>query len=118
MHNILKLTREIDHSAIGKQLNNHSHLIDTLHKHAGAIASGAGKAASGLVGIATSAFNVFLLGFSVLFMTLFLVKDLPSYRAALSSLQGNADRDGPTVLTLRFQPYWLMCPREPASTLA
>jgi predicted PurR-regulated permease PerM len=90
VHNIPKITRNIEHGAIGKQLNNHNHLIDTLHKHAGAIASGAGKAASGLVGVATSAFNVFLLGFSVLFMTLFLVKDLPSYRTALSSLQGNA----------------------------
>jgi predicted PurR-regulated permease PerM len=90
VHNIPKITREIEHTAIGKQLNNHNHLIDTLHKHAGAIASGAGKAARGLVGIAASAFNVFLLGFSVLFMTLFLVKDLPNYRAALSSLQGNA----------------------------
>jgi predicted PurR-regulated permease PerM len=90
VHNIPKITREIEHSAIGKQLNNHDHLVNTLHKHAAAIASGAGKAASGLIGIATSAFNVFLLGFSVLFMTLFLVKDLPSYRKALSSLQGNA----------------------------
>jgi predicted PurR-regulated permease PerM len=90
VHNIPKITQHIEHTAIGKQLNNHNHLIDTLHKHAGAIASGAGKAASGLVGIATSAFNVFMLGFSVLFMTLFLVKDLPNYRSALSSLQGNA----------------------------
>jgi len=88
VHNIPKITGEIEHSAIGKQLN-HNHLVDTLHKHGAAIASAAGKAASGLVGIATTAFGVFLLGFSVLFMTLFLVKDLPNYRTALSSLQGN-----------------------------
>jgi predicted PurR-regulated permease PerM len=65
VHNIPKITGEIEHSAIGKQLN-HNHLVDTLHKHGAAIASAAGKAASGLVGIATSAFGVFLLGFSVL----------------------------------------------------
>ena len=89
VHNIPNITQDIEHSAIGKQLNNHNHLVDTLHKHAGAIASAAGKAANGLIGIATSAFAVFLLGFSVLFMTLFLVKDLPTYRTALSSLQEN-----------------------------
>jgi predicted PurR-regulated permease PerM len=88
VHNVPKITQEIEHSSIGKQLN-HNHLVQTLHNHAAAIASGASKAASGLVGIATSAFNTLLLGFSVIFMTLFLVKDLPNYRSALASLQSN-----------------------------
>jgi hypothetical protein len=56
VHNIPKITGGIEHSAIAKPLN-HNHLVDTLHKPGGAIAPAAGKAASGLVGIATSAFR-------------------------------------------------------------
>jgi predicted PurR-regulated permease PerM len=87
--NVPKITREIDQSAIGKQLDDNSHVTETLQKHASDIVSGVGKAAGGVLGLVSSAFGVFVLGFSVLFMTLFLVKDLPSYRASLISLLDN-----------------------------
>jgi predicted PurR-regulated permease PerM len=87
--NVPKITREIDQSAIGKKLNDHSHVTETLQKHSGDIVSGVRKAAGGVLGIVASAFGVLVLGFSVLFMTLFFVKDLPSYRASVISLLGN-----------------------------
>ena len=83
------ITREIDQSAIGKQLDIHSHVVETLQKHAGAIVSGVGHAAGGVLGVAASAFGVFVLGFSVLFMTLFLVMDLPKYLTSLTSVMNN-----------------------------
>jgi predicted PurR-regulated permease PerM len=87
--NLPKIVREIDNSALGKQLNSHSDVNETLQKHASGIVSGVGKAAGGAFGVAASAFGVVIMAFSVIFMTLFLVKDLPSYRESLLSLMGN-----------------------------
>jgi predicted PurR-regulated permease PerM len=88
-NDVPKIVQHIDNSALGKQLNNHSNVNETLQKHASGIVSGVGKAAGGLLGVAASAFAVVIMSFSVIFMTLFLVKDLPSYRASLLSLLGN-----------------------------
>jgi predicted PurR-regulated permease PerM len=87
--NVPKLVSDIDHSALGRQINTHSDATETLQKHASGIVSGVASAAGGLLGVAASAFGVVILSFSVIFMTLFLVKDLPSYRASLLSLLGN-----------------------------
>lgn len=87
--NVPRLVHDIDHSALGRQIARHTDLKEALQKHAAGIVSGVGKAAGGILGVAASAFGVFVLGFSVLFMTLFLVKDLPSYREALGSLFEN-----------------------------
>lgn len=84
--NVPRLVHEFDQSSLGRQLD-HDH---TLRKHASEIVSGVGHAAGGILGVAASAFGVFVLGFSVLFMTLFLVKDLPSYRRSLGTLFENA----------------------------
>jgi len=88
-HNVPKIVNDVSNSSLGKQVGKHSDVTKTLQKHASGIASGFGKAAGGLLNIAASAFGVFVLGFSILFMTLFLVKDLPSYRDALESLIEN-----------------------------
>ena len=90
--NVPKIVQHIDNSALGKQLNNHSNVNETLQKHASGIVSGVGKAAGGLLGVAASSFAVVIMSFSVIFMTLFVVKDLPSYRASLLSLLGNDER--------------------------
>jgi predicted PurR-regulated permease PerM len=87
--NVPRIVQRIDDSALGKQLNNHSNANETLQKHASGIVSGVANAAGGVLGVAASAFAVVIMSFSVIFMTLFLVKDLPSYRASLSSLLGN-----------------------------
>jgi predicted PurR-regulated permease PerM len=87
--NVPRIVHSIDDSALGRQLNNHSNANETLQKHASGIVSGVAKAAGGVLGVAASAFAVVIMSFSVIFMTLFLVKDLPSYRASLESLMGN-----------------------------
>jgi predicted PurR-regulated permease PerM len=84
--NLPELTQRIDDSAIGRQLNIRDELSGVLEKNAPAIASGAGSIAGGVVGFAASAFGVFVATFSLVFMTLFLVKDLPSYKRGLLSL--------------------------------
>ena len=87
--NAPRLVQEIDKSDLGRQLDIHSHITETLQTNTSSIVSGVGKAAGGLLGTAASAFGVIVLSFSVLFMTLFLVKDLPSYRQSVIGLLDN-----------------------------
>lgn len=87
--NAPRLVQEIEKSELGRQLDIHSHITETLQKNTSSIVSGVGNAAGGLLGTAVSAFGVFVLSFSVLFMTLFLVKDLPSYRRSVLGLLEN-----------------------------
>ena len=84
--NLPELAQRIDDSAIGRELNIRGDLSGVLEKNAPAIASGAGNLAGGVIGFAASAFGVFVAAFSLVFMTLFLVKDLPSYKRGLLSL--------------------------------
>ncbi|MBK5109854.1 MAG: AI-2E family transporter [Thermoleophilia bacterium] len=85
------IVSEFNESGLGKQLNDESHASEFLQQNAPKIVSGVGNAAGGLLGVTASAFGVFVMAFSVIFMTLFLVKDLPSYRRSLLGLLGNDD---------------------------
>ena len=87
-----RIVDEIENSAIGDQLSR-GEAKDVLQRNTGAIVSGVGNAAGGLLGFAASAFGVFIMAFSLVFMTLFLVKDLPSYRRSILGLLGNASAE-------------------------
>lgn len=84
-----EIVAEFNKSDLGKQLNDESHVSELLQQNAQKIVSGVGNAAGGLLGVTASAFGVFIMGFSVIFMTLFLVKDLPSYRRSLIGMLDN-----------------------------
>lgn len=84
-----ELVAEFNQSDLGKQLNDETHASELLQQNAEKIVTGVGNAAGGLLGVTASAFGVFVMTFSVVFMTLFLVKDLPSYRRSLLGLLGN-----------------------------
>ena len=83
------IVAEFNQSDLGKELNDRSHVSEVLQQNTSKIVSGVGNAAGGILGFTASAFGVFVMGFSVVFMTLFLVKDLPSYRRSLLGLLGN-----------------------------
>lgn len=85
-----KIVDDINNSDIGRQLDIHSRAKEALQQNAAKIVGGIGNAAGGVLGVTVSAFGVFVMAFSVIFMTLFLVKDLPSYRQSLLGLMGNA----------------------------
>ena len=84
-----EIVSEFNQSSVGKELNDQSEVSELLQKNAEKIVSGVGNAAGGILGATASAFGVFVMAFSVIFMTLFLVKDLPSYRRSLLGLLGN-----------------------------
>jgi predicted PurR-regulated permease PerM len=84
-----EIVSEFNQSSLGKELNDRSEVSELLQKNAEKIVNGVGNAAGGILGASASAFGVFVLAFSVIFMTLFLVKDLPSYRRSLLGLLGN-----------------------------
>ena len=84
-----KIVADFNQSDLGRQLNDKSQVSELLQQNAEKIVRGAGNAAGGLLGATASAFGVFVMAFSVVFMTLFLVKDLPSYRRSLLGLLSN-----------------------------
>ncbi|MFA9400524.1 MAG: AI-2E family transporter [Acidobacteriota bacterium] len=84
-----QVVSEFNQSGLGKELNDKSAVNELLQKNAEKIVNGVGNAAGGILGATASAFGVFVMAFSVIFMTLFLVKDLPSYRRSLLGLLGN-----------------------------
>ena len=84
-----QVVSEFNQSGLGKELNDKSEVSELLQKNAEKIVSGVGNAAGGILGATASAFGVFVMAFSVIFMTLFLVKDLPSYRRSLLGLLEN-----------------------------
>ncbi len=83
------LVDDFNKSDLGKQVNDHSHGSEVLQQNAEEIVKGVSNAAGGILGVTASAFGAFVMGFSVVFMTLFLVMDLPSYRRSLLSLFAN-----------------------------
>ena len=84
-----QVVSEFNQSGLGKELNDKSEVSELLQKNAEKIVNGVGNAAGGILGATASAFGVFVMAFSVIFMTLFLVKDLPSYRRSLLGLLEN-----------------------------
>jgi predicted PurR-regulated permease PerM len=74
------------HSELGRSLDGGGDGLETLQTHAGDIVSGAKSVSGGLAHVGVSAFGALTLAVSVIFMTLFLLTDLPRLRASLGGL--------------------------------
>ena len=88
-----KIVQDIRQSSIGKVVDRHSNAPDTAQAQVKAFVDGAGKAAGGVLGLASSAFGTIVTVFSLIFMTLFLVMDLPKFRRAAGSVLYPAQRE-------------------------
>jgi predicted PurR-regulated permease PerM len=85
--NLPDVIRDARHSDIGRSLGGGGGGgLETLQKHAGDIVSGAGRVSGGLAHVGVSAFGALTLAVSVIFMTLFLLTDLPRLRSSIGGL--------------------------------
>jgi predicted PurR-regulated permease PerM len=84
--NIPGVIRNAQHSELGRSVGGGGDGLDTLQKHAGDIVSGAGRVSGGIAHVGVSAFGAVTLTVSVIFMTLFLVTDLPRLRSSVGGL--------------------------------
>jgi predicted PurR-regulated permease PerM len=73
-------------SAVSAWLDKHSQVSELLQKHAPDIVAGIGKAAGGVLGFGLSTLSVLLGAFSLVFLTLFLMIDLPRLVKAVDSV--------------------------------
>jgi predicted PurR-regulated permease PerM len=73
-------------SSLSSWLDKHSQAPELLQKHASDIVSGIANAAGGVIGVGLSSLSVVLGGFTLTFLTLFLMIDLPRLVAAVDSL--------------------------------
>ena len=80
-HNAPRLVDEARHTDLGRSLDGGSDAPDLLSKHAGDIVNGAKRVSGGVMDIGVSAFGAITLAVSVVFMTLFLLVDLPGLRS-------------------------------------
>ena len=85
-HDAPKIVQEIRQSSIGKAIDRHSAAPDTTQAQITSFVNGVGKAAGGALGLASSAFGAVVTVFSLIFMTLFLVMDLPKFRRAIGGI--------------------------------
>jgi predicted PurR-regulated permease PerM len=84
---------KVRQSNLGNFVNNGSDSVDTLRKHAGDIAHGAGKVSGGVAHVGASAFGAVTLVFSVVFLTLFGLIDEPRWREWIGSLMYRDKRE-------------------------
>ena len=80
-HNAPRLVDEARHTDLGRSLDGGSDAPDLLSKHAGDIVNGVKRVSGGVMDIGVSAFGAITLAVSVVFMTLFLLVDLPGLRS-------------------------------------
>ena len=92
-HDAPKIVQEIRQSSIGKAIDRHSAAPDSTQAQITSFVNGVGKAAGGALGLASSAFGIVVTVFSLIFMTLFLVMDLPKFRRAIGSVLYPAQRE-------------------------
>jgi predicted PurR-regulated permease PerM len=92
-HDAPKIVQEIRQSSIGKTVDRHSAAPDSTQQQIASFVDGVGKAAGGALGLASSAFGMVVTVFSLIFMTLFLVMDLPKFRRAIGSVLYPAQRE-------------------------
>jgi predicted PurR-regulated permease PerM len=91
--NLPRLVNEARHSDLGGLINGGSDSLDTLRSHASEISDGVTKVSGGLVQVGVSAFGAITLVFSVTFLTLFGLIDLPRVRASVGSLLYREQRE-------------------------
>lgn len=92
-HDAPKIVQEIRQSSVGKAIDRNSAAPETTQAQITSFVDGAGKAAGGVLGLASSAFGTVVTVFSLIFMTLFLVMDLPKFRRAIGSVLYPARRE-------------------------
>ena len=80
-HNAPRLVDEARHTDLGRSLDGGSDAPNQLSKHAGDIVNGVKRVSGGVVDVGVSAFGAITLAVSIVFMTLFLLVDLPGLRS-------------------------------------
>jgi predicted PurR-regulated permease PerM len=81
-----EVIKDARNSNIGRSLGGGGDGLETLQKHSGDILSGAKEVSGGLAHVGVSAFGAVTLAVSVIFMTLFLLTDLPGLRSSIGGL--------------------------------
>jgi predicted PurR-regulated permease PerM len=81
-----ELAHDVRESPLGARIEERSDLGEFFESHVQSIATGVAGAAGGVLGVATSAFGLVLGAFTAVFMTIFLLLDLPRLAAAVDSL--------------------------------
>jgi predicted PurR-regulated permease PerM len=85
-HNAPRLVDEARHTDLGRSIDGGSDAPALLKKHAGDIVNGVKQLSGGVTKVGVSAFGVVTVGVSVVFMTLFLLIDLPGLRSWIGGL--------------------------------
>jgi len=85
-HNAPRLVDEARQTDLGRSLDGGSDAPALLQKHAGDIVNGVKRLSGGVAQVGVSAFGAVTLGVSVVFMTLFLLVDLPGLRSWIGGL--------------------------------
>jgi predicted PurR-regulated permease PerM len=81
-----KIVQEVRSAPIVKQIDQKSHAPNLAQNQIKTFVSGTGKALGGVFGVASGVFGATIALFSLVFMTLFLLMDLPKFRRAGASL--------------------------------
>jgi predicted PurR-regulated permease PerM len=98
------IVQDIRDSSIGSWVDAHSQGPEQVQENAKGVAEGIANAAGGLLGVAVSSFSLVLGLVTAVFLTLFLIMDLPRLVAAVDSLLDPAgsermQRIFPTIVT-------------------
>jgi predicted PurR-regulated permease PerM len=92
-HNLPRIVDEARRSDVGRAIDGGGHGLETLQKHASEIVAGAKRVSGGLAQVGVGAFGALTLIVSIVFMTLFLLIDLPRVRTSIGSLLYRDSRD-------------------------
>ena len=80
------MVQNIRDSSVGSWVDSHSQAPEQLQQHVKQVAGAIGDAAGGVLGVAVSGFSLTLSLVTAIFLTLFLIIDLPRLVAAVDSL--------------------------------
>jgi predicted PurR-regulated permease PerM len=81
-----QIVEDIRKSSVGSWVDSHSGGPEKVQEHAKQVAQAVGHAAGGVLGVAVSAFSLLLGLVTAIFLTLFLIIDLPRLLGAVDSL--------------------------------
>ncbi|HXV02869.1 MAG TPA: AI-2E family transporter [Gaiellaceae bacterium] len=93
------IVADIRDSSLGSWLDSHSQAPEQAQDNIKQIAEGIGNAAGGVLGVALSAFSLLLSVVTAIFLTLFLIMDMPRLLGAVDSVLDPAGSD-------RLQRIW------------
>ena len=80
------IVQDISDSSIGSWLDDHSQAPEQAQENVKQVAEGLGRAAGGVIGVAISGFSLVLSLVTAIFLTLFLIIDMPRLVGAVDSL--------------------------------